>query len=82
MGDKGKPNDNILMHILSPYPEHQSALTDCTKLISPAIGEHKAVLIYGYKYQGCAMEPAIEVFEVLARGRCPPPGCRYRAGPT
>ena len=32
MGDNGKPNDNILMHILSPYPEHRSALTDCTKL--------------------------------------------------
>ena len=23
------PNDNILMHILSPYPAHRSAVTDC-----------------------------------------------------
>ena len=30
MGDNGKLNDNIVMHILSPYPEHRSALTDCT----------------------------------------------------
>jgi hypothetical protein len=28
LGDNGKLNDNILMHILSPYPEHRSALTD------------------------------------------------------
>jgi hypothetical protein len=32
MGDNGKPNDNMLMHILSPYPQHQSALADCAKL--------------------------------------------------
>jgi hypothetical protein len=25
MGDNGKPNDNMLMHILSPYPQHRSA---------------------------------------------------------
>jgi hypothetical protein len=25
MGDNGKPNDNILMHILSPYPVNRSA---------------------------------------------------------
>src|SRR5690348_12866098 len=28
MGDNGKPNDNMLMHILSPYPADMSALTD------------------------------------------------------
>lgn len=28
MGDNGKPNDNMLMHILSPYPNDRSALTD------------------------------------------------------
>jgi hypothetical protein len=32
MGDNGKANDNILTHILSPYPAHRSALTDCDKL--------------------------------------------------
>src|SRR5215831_17527333 len=33
MGDNGKLNDNMVMHILSPYPAHRSALTDCTKLL-------------------------------------------------
>jgi hypothetical protein len=33
MGDNGKPNDNMLMHILSPYPAHRSAVTDCAKLV-------------------------------------------------
>jgi hypothetical protein len=38
-GDNGKPNDNMLMHILSPYPQHRSALTDCVKL-SDAFCQH------------------------------------------
>lgn len=33
MGDNGKPNDNMLMHILSPYAGDRSALTDCVKLL-------------------------------------------------
>jgi hypothetical protein len=32
LGDNGKLNDNMLMHILSPYPQHRSAVTDCNKL--------------------------------------------------
>src|SRR5262245_55984299 len=32
LGDNGKLNDNMLMHILSPYAAHRSALTDCDKL--------------------------------------------------
>jgi hypothetical protein len=31
-GDNGKLNDNMLMHVLSFYPAHLSALTDCGKL--------------------------------------------------
>ncbi len=45
MGDNGKPNDNMLMHILSPYPEHRSALTDCKKLVGWSHARRKAVLI-------------------------------------
>ena len=67
MGDNGKPNDNILMHILSPYPEHRSALTDCAKLLRSSLGHRKAVVIYGYEYDGWPMEPAISAFETLAR---------------
>jgi hypothetical protein len=32
LGDNGNPNDNMLMHILSPYAQHRSAVTDCGKL--------------------------------------------------
>lgn len=45
MGDNGKPNDNILMHILSPYPEHRSALTDCDKLRGSNLSDRCAVMI-------------------------------------
>ena len=67
MGDNGKPNDNMLMHILSPYPTDRSALTDCRKLIESGLPGRKAVVIYGFDYPELPMEPAIEAFEVLAR---------------
>jgi hypothetical protein len=66
MGDNGKLNDNMLMHILSPYPAHRSALTDCTKLLDSQLGTRKAILIYGYDYPGWPMDPGIGAFETLA----------------
>jgi hypothetical protein len=66
MGDNGKLNDNMLMHILSPYPAHRSALTDCTKLLDSQLGAHKTILIYGYDYPSWAMDPGIGAFETLA----------------
>jgi hypothetical protein len=69
LGDNGKINDNILMHILSPYPAHRSALTDCLKLASSVLGRRKAILIYGFEHEKWPMSPAIESFEVLARSK-------------
>jgi hypothetical protein len=69
MGDNGKPNDNMLMHILSPYPNHRSALTDCLKLADSGLTGRKAILIYGFDYPSFPMDPAIEAFEVLASRR-------------
>lgn len=66
MGDNGKPNDNMLMHILSPYPQHRSALTDCRKLGESSLGPRKAILIFGYEYEAWPMEPTILAFEALA----------------
>jgi hypothetical protein len=69
MGDNGKPNDDMLMHILSPYPSHRSALTDCQKLAASGFSGSLAVLIYGYDYDALPMEPAVEAFEQLAEHR-------------
>lgn len=66
MGDNGKPNDNMLMHILSPYPNDRSALTDCRKLVESNLDGRNAIVIYGFDYPGLPMDPAIEAFEVLA----------------
>lgn len=66
MGDNGKPNDNMLMHSLSPYPQHRSALTDCRKLGESSLGPRKAILIFGYEYEEWPMEPTIAAFEALA----------------
>ncbi len=66
LGDNGKPNGNMLMHILSPYARDRSALTDCSKLVAAAIAPNKAVVIFGYHHEDWPLEPAIEAFELLA----------------
>jgi hypothetical protein len=68
-GDNGKLNDNMLMHVLSPYPAHRSALTDCEKLARSALPGRKAIVIFGYDYEAWPMDPAIEAFETLAAER-------------
>jgi hypothetical protein len=66
MGDNGKPNDNILTHILSPYPQQRSALTDCQKMATAGFAGSTVVLIYGYEYAGYPLQPVIDAFETLA----------------
>jgi hypothetical protein len=66
MGDNGKPNDNILTHILSPYPQQRSALTDCRKLIASGFVGTPTILIYGYEYKNYPLEPVVDAFECLA----------------
>jgi hypothetical protein len=70
MGDNGKPNDNILTHILSPYPQHRSALTDCSKLRASGFKGRLGILIYGYSYPDYPLEPVVRAFEVLAKEEC------------
>jgi hypothetical protein len=77
-GDNGKPNDNMLMHILSPYAQHRSALTDCTKLAKSQLPGTKAIIILGYGYEDLPLEPAIRAFEMLA-GREARLGKRHEA---
>ncbi len=67
MGDNGKANDNILTHILSPYPQHRSALTDCEKLSRSGFPGRYAILIFGYEYPGWPLAPTMSAFECLAR---------------
>jgi hypothetical protein len=66
LGDNGKLNDNMLMHILSPYPQHRSALSDCQKLVTSGFSGRKAILIFGYEDSAWPLLPAVEAFEVLA----------------
>lgn len=69
MGDNEKPNDNMLMHILSPYPGHRSALTDAQKLLASGFVARKAILIYAFDYPRWPMALAIDAFETLCRAR-------------
>lgn len=66
-GDNGKPNDSMLMHILSPYQQHRSALTDCLKLKLSQLSRRLGILIFGYDAPEWRMDPAIDAFEILAR---------------
>ncbi len=66
LGDNGKQNPNILMHILSPYPQDRSALTDCDKLLRSGFAERKAIIIFGYDYPEWPLALAIAAFETLS----------------
>jgi hypothetical protein len=63
MGDNGKPNDNMLMHILSPYAKHPKRADDCQKLTGSGFELPYALLIYGYDHDDWPMEPAVEAFD-------------------
>jgi hypothetical protein len=69
MGDNGKPNDNMLMHILSPYPVNRSAVTDCEKLLQSQLPGRKGIMIFAYEYDNYPAEPVIRAFELLASDR-------------
>ena len=64
-GDNGKTNDNITMHILSPYTQQRSALTDIYKLQESGFDGDKAIMIYGYDYDDYPMLMMLECFEAL-----------------
>ena len=66
LGDNGLKNDNMLMHILSPYPVDHSALTDCPKLLRSGFEGRKAIVIIGYDYDALPLAPTIRAFELLA----------------
>ena len=70
LGDNGKPNDNMLMHVISPYDHDRSALTDCRKLLSGELGRRYAVVILGYESDERPLEPAVLAFEILASSIC------------
>lgn len=69
LGDNGKPNDNMLMHILSPYPNHRSALTDCDKLAQSRLGSRNSIIVYAYEAEYYPISITIEAFELLAGNR-------------
>ena len=71
LGDNGKPNDNMVMHLLSPYSVHRSALTDCAKLRDSGFRGRTAVLVYAFDYDDLPAEPALRAFEVLASDNGP-----------
>ena len=66
-GDNGKPNDNMLLHLLSPYPKHRSAVTDCEKLNASGFRQRKAIVIFGYESTELPLAEGIDAFESLAR---------------
>jgi hypothetical protein len=69
-GDNGKPADETLMHLISPYETDRSALTDCSKLAASGFPGRLAVLIYGFDFHDKPLDPVIDAFESLASARC------------
>jgi hypothetical protein len=71
LGDNGKLNDNMLMHILSPYEAHRSALTDCRKLLLSGFQCQRAIVIVGYESGEWPLSLALNAFEALAGAEHP-----------
>ena len=63
MGDNNKANDNIFMHIFSPYEKQNSAVTDGLKLLKSGFDGEKSIIIYGYDYDDFPIEKTISLFE-------------------
>ncbi len=64
-GDNGKTNDNITTHILSPYSQQRSAVTDIRKLHNSGFNGDKAIMIYGYDYDDYPVSLMMDCFEAL-----------------
>lgn len=79
-GDNGKTNDNIAMHILSPYPQQRSALTDIQKLRESGFKGDKAIVIYGYDYDDYPMSLMMDCFETLAGSQLQTPRFSHKFG--
>lgn len=65
-GDNGKPADQVVTHLLSPYPADRSALTDCRKLDASGFDARRAIIIYGFDFEDRSLDPVIDAFECLA----------------
>ena len=76
-GDNGKTSDNITMHILSPYPQQRSALTDIEKLKVSGFDGQKAIVIYGYDYDEYPIVRMMDCFEKLAQDDFDLPRVRF-----
>ena len=48
--NNGRSEDYATSHLLSPYPDDRSALTDIDKLRNSGFAGPKAILIYGFDY--------------------------------
>jgi hypothetical protein len=68
-GDNGKPDDTSIKDILSPYDQDRSAISDCVKLTQSPLGDHKAVLIYGFDDKRRPLKTMVDAFEILANSR-------------
>ena len=66
MRDNGTQEEFLVNHILSPYENDKSFLTDTKKLLdSEFIGE-KAVVFYGYDYDEAPMDIIVGCYELIA----------------
>lgn len=69
LGDNGKPDDFAAIALLSPFTQHSSALTDCSKLARSEIAMQKIILIYGFVAEAYAMNELLDDFYTLASKR-------------
>ncbi len=66
MRDNGTQEEFLVNHILSPYENDKSFLTDTKKLLNSDFEGEKAVVFYGYDYEVAPMDIIVGCYELIA----------------
>ena len=63
--NNGSLEPNQFKQLLSPYPEHQGAVTDATKVLSFSASSYRAVLLWAFDYPKYPVEPLLDVYRFM-----------------
>ena len=66
MRNNGTQEEFLVNHILSPYANDRSFLTDTKKLLDSGFEGEKAVVFYGYDYDEAPLDILVGCYELIA----------------
>ena len=67
--NNGQPAEEVLKHLLSPFAEDRSALSDCEKVLAFRATQRHALLVYGYDYPSRPLSALVDALDLLIAWR-------------